>query len=66
MSLFACLAVVLEILLHAFVAVAAGLVGPLAASCTSLSDVFRSFVELDLAILVDEGVRALRLWRDIV
>ena len=64
--LLACLREVLEILLHNFLPVAAGLVGRLTVPCASLSDELGSFVELDLPILADEGMRALSLWRDVV
>lgn len=64
MRLLASLRVLLEILLHAFLA-GAGRLGPLAASCASLGVLCR-LVELYLAVLAHEGVRALRLRWDIV
>ena len=64
-SLLTWLSIVLVILFRTFLAVA-GLAACMAASRTSLSNVLSCLVELDLAVLADEGVRALRLWWDIV
>lgn len=65
MRLLACLRVVLEILLRSSLTVAGGL-SSLTASGASLRDILCRLVELYLAVLAHEGVRALRLGRDIV
>lgn len=60
------LRVVLEALFRGLLA-RCGCLGPsLATSCASLGCVLSRFIKLYLSILADEGVRALRLWWNII